>query len=163
MSEFVAWIAAAAERGYTPVKAARFTPRSHDDAVDRNPDLWIYRSRTVALLRRYMRLSLQTGRLPSVLGQELFRAAVTSYKAVTFEDRVIFVSDIDRILGRLQPWDQQLIARVILQEHSPEKAARLLNCCRKTIDRRMPEILDLLSESFLEVGLLVAIPSTRGN
>jgi hypothetical protein len=28
-----------------------------DDPLDRNPDLWMYRSRTVALLRRYLRFS----------------------------------------------------------------------------------------------------------
>jgi DNA-directed RNA polymerase specialized sigma24 family protein len=80
---------------------------------------------------------------------------------VTFEDRVIFVSDVEKIVGQLEEWDQQLIARVILQEHTAEKAARLLNCCRKTIDRRVPEALDLLSESFLAVGLLAAIPPRR--
>ncbi|MGO8793295.1 MAG: hypothetical protein ACLQLC_00600 [Candidatus Sulfotelmatobacter sp.] len=161
MSAHVEWIAAVADTGYTAGRTARFAPRLYEDAVDRNPDLWMYRGRTVALLRRYMRLSLETGRLPSILGKELFRAAVTSYRAVTFEDRVIFVSDVEKILGQLEEWDQQLIARVILQEHTAEKAACLLNCCRKTIDRRVPEALDLLSESFLAVGLLVAIPPRR--
>jgi len=46
-----------------------------------------YRGRTVAMLRRYMRYSIETGRLPSLLGRELFRAKVTSYTVVTFEDR----------------------------------------------------------------------------
>src|SRR5689334_1903147 len=34
----------------------------------------IYRGRTVAMLRRYMRYSIETGRLPSLLGREFFRA-----------------------------------------------------------------------------------------
>lgn len=129
-----------------------------DDSLDRNPDLWLYRSRTVALLHRYLRFSLETGRLPSIVGKEFFRAKVTSYRSVTFEDRVIFVRDVEKVLSRREHWDQQLIARIILQEHSHEKAARLLHCCRKTIARRLPEVLDLLSEDFLEVGLLVALP-----
>jgi len=37
-----------------------------------------YRGRTMALLRRYFRMSLDIGRLPSVLGREFFRARVTS-------------------------------------------------------------------------------------
>src|SRR5579872_4845068 len=37
-----------------------------------NPDLWLYRDRTVALLRRYMRLSIEVGRMPSLLGREFF-------------------------------------------------------------------------------------------
>ena len=128
------------------------------DALDRNPDLWLYRNRTVALLRRYMRFSLETGRLPSLVGREFFRAKVTSYTATTFEDRVIFVSDVEKSLNRLEYWDQQLIARIILQEHNHEQAAHILHCTRKTVQRRLPEVLDLLSEDFLRVGLLVGLP-----
>ena len=130
-----------------------------DDPLDRNPDLWLYRSRTVALLRRYLRFSLETGRLPSLVGREFFRAKVTCYTATTFEDRVIFVRDVEKSLDRLAYWDQQLIARVILQEHNHGEAAHILHCCRKTVERRLPEVLDLLSEDFLRVGLLVALPS----
>ncbi len=130
-----------------------------DDPLDRNPDLWLYRNRTVALLRRYLRVSLETGRLPSIMGREFFRAKATSYTASTFEDRVIFVRDVEKCLDRLAYWDQQLVARVILQEHNRDQAARILHCCRKTVQRRMPQVLDLLSEDFLRVGLLAALPS----
>jgi hypothetical protein len=136
--------------------------QQYEDAVYRNPDLWLYRGRTVALLRRYMRLSLETGRLPSIVGKEFFRATVTCYRSVTFEDRVIFVSDVEKILSGLEDWDQQVIARIILQEHSHDETARILHCSRRTIQRRVPEVLDLLSEDFLEVGLLVALPLRRG-
>jgi hypothetical protein len=125
-----------------------------DDPLDRNPDLWMYRRFTVALLRRYMRFSLETGRLPSFIGRELFRAKVTCYSATTFEDRVIFVRDVEKSIERLQYWDQQLIGRVILQEYEHEHAARILNCSRSTVQRRLLEVLDLLSEDFLRVGLL---------
>jgi hypothetical protein len=130
-----------------------------DDPLDRNPDLWLYRKRTVGLLRRYTRFSLETGRLPSLVGREFFRAKVTYYRATTFEDRVIFVRDMERALARLEYWDQQLIVRIILQEHSQEQTARILQCNRKTVQRRLPLVLDLLSEDFLKVGLLVAVPS----
>ena len=132
-----------------------------DDPLDRNPDLWLYRKRTVGLLRRYMRFSLETGRLPSLVGREYFRAKVTYYTAATFEDRVIFVRDMERSLARLEYWDQQLVVRIILQEHSQEQTARILQCNRKTVQRRLPVVLDLLSEDFLKVGLLVAVPSKR--
>jgi hypothetical protein len=125
-----------------------------DEPSDRNPDLWMYRKRTVGLLRRYMRFSLETGRLPSFVGREFFRAKVTSYRATTFEDRVIFVSDVEKSLERLAYWDQQLIGRIILQEYEQEDAARILHCSRSTVQRRLLEVLDLLSEDFLRVGLL---------
>ena len=57
----------------------------------RDPDLWLYRQRTAALLRRFFRMSVEMGKLPSILGQEFFRSKVTSYKASSFEDVVIFV------------------------------------------------------------------------
>jgi hypothetical protein len=133
-----------------------------EDPLDRNPDLWLYRKRTVGLLRRYMRFSLETGRLPSLVGREFFRAKVTYYTATTFEDRVIFVRDMERSLARLEYWDQQLIARVILQEHSQEQTARILQCGLRTVERRLPQALDLLSEDFLRVGLLAPVVQKGG-
>lgn len=129
--------------------------------LDRNPDLWLYRERTVGLLRRYMKLSLETGRLPSLIGREFFRAKVTFYRASTFEDRVIFVRDMEVCLSRLAYFDQQIIARVVLQEHPHERAARILQCSRRTLQRRVPEVIDILSEDFLRVGLLTAIPPKK--
>jgi hypothetical protein len=139
--------------GVTDPEPARWA----ENAVG-NPELWFYRKRTIRLLHRYQRFSLETGRLPSIVGREFFRATVTSYRSVTFEDRVIFVRDVEKVLERLEYWDQQLVARVLLQEHSYDKAAYLLHCSRKTIQRRMPEVLDLLSEYFLGVGLLMEFP-----
>jgi hypothetical protein len=125
---------------------------------ERSPDLWLYRNRTRSLLRRYMRLSLEAGRLPSVIGREFFRSKITSYSSATFEDRVIFVHDVEVCLERLDEFDRNLIARVILQEHDHELAARFLHCARKTIERRLPELLDELSEELLKVRLLEPLP-----
>lgn len=114
----------------------------------------IYRGRTVAMLRRYMRYSIETGRLPSLLGREFFRANVTAYTVVTFEDRVIFVHDMETCLGKLDEFSRQLIARHVLQEHDQESTARLLNCAERTVRAYVPMALDLLSDILLEVGLL---------
>ena len=132
-----------------------------ESALDRNPDLWLYRKRTTALLRRYMRLSIETGRLPSVIGRELFRAKITTYTATTFEDRVIFVHDVEGCLERLAPFDQKIIARIVLQEYDHERGARILHCTRRTIERRLPEVLDELSEEFLKLRLLVPLPEAK--
>jgi DNA-directed RNA polymerase specialized sigma24 family protein len=107
-----------------------------------------------------MRLSLETGRLPSVIGRELFRAKITAYTAATFEDRVIFVHDVEKCLEQLAPFDQKIIARVVLQEHNHERAAAILHCTRKTIERRLPEVIDELSEEFLRIRLLSPMAST---
>jgi DNA-directed RNA polymerase specialized sigma24 family protein len=93
----------------------------------------IYRGRTVTMLRRYMRYSIETGRVPSLLGREFFQTRVTSYTVVTFEDRVIFVHDMETCLNRLDEFSRQLIARHILQEHDQAATARLLHCAERTV------------------------------
>jgi len=114
----------------------------------------VYRGRAVAMLRRYMRYSIETGRLPSLLGREFFRAKVTTYTVVTFEDRVIFVHDMEMCLDRLDEFSRQIIARHILQEHDLWATARLLQCNEKTVRRSTPLALDQLSGIMLEVGLM---------
>jgi hypothetical protein len=128
---------------------------------DSDPDIWLYRKKTTALLRRYMRWSLEAGRVPSVLGRELFRAKITAFTATTFEARVIFLHDVERCLDRLQDFDRQIIARVCLQEYDHEAAARILQCTRRTLLRRLPELIDELSEAFLKAELLERIPETN--
>jgi hypothetical protein len=123
-----------------------------------DPDIWPYRKKTTALLRRYMRWSLEAGRVPSLLGRELFRAKISASTATTFEARVIFLHDIERCLDRLQGFDRQLIARVVLQEYDHEAAARMLQCTRRTLERRLPELLDELSENLLRTDLLERLP-----
>ncbi|MGB8113107.1 MAG: hypothetical protein WCF22_05015 [Candidatus Sulfotelmatobacter sp.] len=130
---------------------------------DRDPDLWLYRKKTTALLRRYMRWSLEAGRVPSLLGRELFRARITAYTATTFEERVIFLHDVEGCLERLKGFDRQIVARVVLQEHDHDAAARILQCDRKTIERRLPELIDELTETFLRAELLEKLPETKKN
>ena len=137
--------------------------RELDGTLEPNPDLRAYRRRTVTMLRRYLRYSLETGRVPSLLGGEYFRTGVTSYGVVTFEDRVIFVHDMESCLQRLDDFSVQLIARHTLQEHDLEATARLLQCNEKTIRRAIPVALDQLSEILLEVGLLEKLDSVSEN
>jgi DNA-directed RNA polymerase specialized sigma24 family protein len=125
------------------------------------PDLWLYRDRTVGLLKRYMRLSVEVGRLPSLLGREFFRTRVTSYHVATFEDTVIFVHDVESMLGRLDPFSQKLIAKIVPQEYTQDEAARLLGCWRRTVGRRYQEALDRLSEMFLAGGLLTPLEEPK--
>lgn len=147
-----------------PVSGAGTTPRATGLAAayvpGSDPDLWLYRERTLGMLRRYHRLSVEVGRLPSLLGREFFRTRVTSYHAGTFEDAVIFVHDVARGLGKLGAFEHKLIARIVLQNYTHNETARLLGCWRRTVGRRFPEALDQLTDIFLEAGLLVRLPST---
>jgi len=126
-----------------------------------DPDLWLYRKRTVGLLRRYMRLSMEVGRLPSLLGREFFRTRVTSYGASTFEDAVIFVHDVERSLEQLGEFDKKLIAKIVLQEYPQEEAARLIGCGHRQIARCYVEALDRVSEILLNRRLLLRLPRVK--
>ncbi len=134
-----------------------------DEEEDRERERRIYRGRTVAMLRRYMRYSIETGRMPSLLGAVFFRAKVTAYTVVTFEDRVIFVHDMEKCLDRLDEFSRQLIARHILQEHDRWGTAKLLHCNEKTIRRCTPLVLDLLSQILLDVGLMKRLEPIQKN
>ena len=134
-------------------------PDTQAPAAD--PDLWLYRKRTVGLLRRYMRLSIEVGRLPSLLGREFFRTRVTSYRAGTFEDAAIFVHDVERSLEKLSEFDKKLIAKIVLQEYPQEEAARLIGCGHRHVARCYVEALDRVSEIFLKRRLLLRLPSVK--
>ena len=129
-------------------------PIDNDYDYSDDPDLWLYRDRTVAILKRYSRLSTEAGRLPSLLGREFFRGHVSHYRVTTFEDVVIFVRDVESCLEKLDSFSQQLIEKCVLLDYSQDEAAGLLGCWRRTVGRRYPEALDRLSELFLAGGLL---------
>jgi hypothetical protein len=135
-------------------------PEPPFEASVHHPDLWLYRDRTVGLLRRYVRLSVEAGRLPSLLGRELFRTRVTAYQATTFEDTVIFVHDVASGLAKLDRFANQLIVLIALQDYTQRETARLLGCRRRTVGRRYPEAVDQLTAIFLNTGLLVRLPVT---
>lgn len=134
-----------------------------EEAEQQERERRIYRGRTIRMLRRYMRYSIETGRLPSLLGCEFFRAKVTSYTVVTFEDRVIFVHDMEMCLKRLDEFSRQLLARHILQEHDQMATSKLLHCSERTVRTFVPIALDLLGEILLKVGLLEPLDLNRKN
>jgi hypothetical protein len=125
----------------------------------RNAELWLYRERTIGMLRRYLRFAIEVGRLPSILGRELFRSKITSYRMASFEDAVIFVHDVERALEQLVLFHQQVIATIIFQEYTQEEAAEVLRCGRRTISREFPIAVDCISEIFLNGGLLNRLPT----
>jgi len=121
-----------------------------------------YRRRTVALLRRYARASVELGRLPSLLGREFFRTRVTSYTMRNFEDVVIFVTDMEKAIDQLGTLERRLLAMNILEEYTVDEVARLLGYSSKTIRRLLPDALDQLSQIMLAAGLMDKLPSVGG-
>lgn len=118
------------------------------------PELAFYRKYTEGMLRRYVKLSLESGRTPSLLGQEMFRGKVTSYRVRSFEDVVIFVHDMEKCVGKLESAQQKLIKRIGMQEYTQAEAASMLGLTLRTAIRRYGEALDRLTQILLEVGML---------
>ena len=65
------------------------------------PRLAFYRQYTEAMLRRYLKLSMEAGRVPSLIGQDMFRGNVSHCKVSGFDDVVIFIADVNRCLDGL--------------------------------------------------------------
>jgi len=116
------------------------------------------RMRSIALLQRFYRTSLQLGRMPSVLGGAAFRSRIHPRSPRTFEDAVVFVCDVDRCLRSLEPFDQCLIAFCVLEDRSEWEAACRFRCPQSEVSRRLGYVLDLLHETFCRLGLLSPSP-----
>jgi hypothetical protein len=121
-------------------------------------ELRMYRAHVLGLLRKCFRMSLEIGRLPSLVGREIFRARVSSYRAASFEDVVIFVTDVEHALAQLSARAQQVIARVVFQEYTFDEAADLLCWPRRTMARQYFSALDHLAAVMLERGVLRPFP-----
>jgi len=113
-----------------------------------------YRKHTEALLRRYLRVSMDMGRLPSLLNRGVIRGRATSCRIRNFEDAVVFVIDVEKCLKRLDAPSQELVARIALQEYTQSEAAELLGQSLRSVIRRYGEALDRLTGIFLEAKLL---------
>jgi sigma-70-like protein len=122
-------------------------------------DLWPYRRRTMALLRRYARASVEVGRLPSLLGREFFRTRVTSYTMRNFEDVVIFVTDMEQAIEKLNALEKRILAMNVLEEYSTDEVARLLGCTPRNVRRLLQDALDQLSRLLLAGGLMEEMES----
>jgi hypothetical protein len=119
-----------------------------------SPGMAFYRKYTEGMLRRYVRLSMEAGRAPSLLGREMFRGKVTSYRVHGFDDVVIFVHDVETCLAKLDAGQQYLIKRIALQEYTQQETAGVMGLCLKTVTRRYARALDELTEIFLKRKLL---------
>ena len=141
------------------------------EAYDARADAMFFRSQTMAIVRHFFEISCQIGRLPSILGREFFRARVSHHAIPSFEDQVVFVHDVEQLLGKLEERDAEVIALVGLFQYSLTEAAALLGRSRSTVYERYANSLDHLAELFLRAGLLkenrpdrqlLYVPASRG-
>lgn len=120
-----------------------------------------YRKYTEAMLRRYVTMSMEAGRVPSLLGRELFRGNVTHYNVKSFEDVVIFVHDVEKCLAKLGSGQQHLVRRIALQEYTQGETAAMLGLSLRTVVRNYSDAIDRLTRIFLEKGMLQPLSASR--
>jgi len=118
------------------------------------PELAFYRKYTEAMLQRYLKLSLEAGRVPSLMGRELFRGDVSHCTVQGFDDVVIFVHDVGNCIGRLSPGLQHLVRRIALQGYSQGETAAMLGISLRTVTRRYADALDQLTSMLIAGKLL---------
>lgn len=123
-------------------------------AAETEREAIVYRAHTILLLRRYFHTSIELGRLPSLVGREYFRSRCSVFHVHTFEDMVIFAHDVERCLATLDDFDQQLIARIILQDYTQDETAELMHCTRRWVVECLPRALDRLTTLLLERQLI---------
>lgn len=126
------------------------------------PQMAFYRKYTEALLQRYVRMSMETGKVPSLLGQEMFHGHVTSYRVESFEDVVIFLHDVGKCLEKLDTEQQHLISRIALQQYSLGETAELMGLKPRTVVRRYGQAVDCLTRVFLSVKMLEPLKCCQG-
>jgi hypothetical protein len=131
------------------------TPKK--ESVRATPEMAFYRKYTEGMLRRYMKLSTEAGRVPSMLGREMFRGKVTNYRVNSFDDVVIFVTDVERSMAELDKTAQILLKRIAIQEYTHGEVAGMLGMSVRSVIRRYNESADELTAIFLQRGLLVPL------
>jgi hypothetical protein len=113
-----------------------------------------YRRHTVALLRRYLRVSMELGRAPCLLGNVVFRGHVSSYRMATWEDLTIFVLDVEKCLKQLDRASQIVVAHMVLEDYTALETAAITRESLRSVTRMYGEALDRLTRQFLDFGLL---------
>jgi hypothetical protein len=116
------------------------------------------RARTMALLHRFLRTALSIGRMPSLVGREIFRTRVHAHPPSAFEDSVLFVCDIEKCIAQLNPLEQRLIAYCILENRSEWEASRQFHASQGFISRHLGHALDFLYLTFCQRGILKPLP-----
>ena len=135
-----------------PTAASNAKPKDDEEAIS---PYAFYRKHTERMLYRYLYASMQVGRTPSILDENVGRGWVSSRKVRTFEDALIFVLDVERCLNRLPTLDRQIISRVLIQQFTHAETAEFMGMSVRSISVKLPQAIDRLTEMLVEKDLLI--------
>ena len=106
--------------------------------LDPRPEMLCFRGQTFALVRHFFELSCQVGRLPSLLGRELFRSRVSHRAIPSFEEQVVFARDVEICLAKLSDDHAEIITLVGLYDFSHDEVAEMLRCSGRGLRSDFP-------------------------
>ena len=120
-----------------------------------------YRKYTERLLQRYVQMTMEAGRVPSIMGREVIGGKASSYRIHGFDDAVNFRLDVEKCLRQLNGEDREVIRRVAMQEYTQSEAAELIGISLRTVVTRYGRALDRLTGILLRTGLLDPVRACR--
>ncbi len=138
----------------TPARDNAGTDTRRGERAELKVELGFYRKYTEGLLRRYVQMTMESGRVPSMLGRSVLGGRASSYRIHGFDDAVIFRLDIERCLRRLEAGELEVVRRVAMQEYTQAEAAALMGICLRTCVQRYGRSMDRLTGILLEAKLL---------
>lgn len=113
-----------------------------------------YRKYTERLLQRYVQMTMEAGRVPSMMGREVIGGRASSYRIHGFDDAVNFRLDVEKCLAKLEGVEREVVRRVAMQEYTQTEAAELMGVSLRTVVNRYGRALDRLTGILLQTGLL---------
>ena len=117
-------------------------------------ELAFYRKYTERLLERYVQMTMEAGRVSSMMGHEVIGGKASSYRIHGFDDAVIFRLDVEKCLEELSLAQREILRRVAMQEYTQTEAAELLGVSVRTVVNRYGRALDRLTDILLRTRLL---------
>ena len=99
-------------------------------------------------------MTMESGRVPSMMGREVIGGRASSYRIHGFDDAVNFRLDVEKCLRQLESDDREVVRRVAMQEYTQAEAAELLGVSLRTVVTRYGRALDRLTGILLRTRLL---------
>ncbi len=117
-------------------------------------ELGFYRKYTERLLSRYVQMTMEAGRVSSMMGREVLGGKASSYRIHGFDDAVIFRLDVEKCLRQLEQSEREVIRRIAIHEYTHQEAADLMGLSLRTVGTRYVKAMDRLTEILLRTRLL---------
>ncbi len=154
------WAVAAPQPMHREGKGAGDAGRPGVRAVPQE-EYGFYRKYTERLLQRYVQMTMEAGRVPSLMGRDVIGGKASSYRIHGFDDAVNFRLDVETCLHKLERDDQEVVRRVAMQEYTQAEAAELLGVSLRTVTTRYGRALDRLTGILLRARLLDPVRSCQ--